>query len=175
MQMNPNEYQIIDPKRGLRKSLLLLLALIVVVGLVMVTYYLTKVNAAATDESHEINITVEKGFSTKQTGQLLWEEKVIGNKYIFLIYTKLHNAGGKIQAGEYVLNSNMAIPEIVDILTHGKVVSENRNVTMIEGWSNKQIGKYLVNRNIISSETEFNNALAGNFDFEFKILGLFRI
>ncbi|OGF01219.1 MAG: hypothetical protein A3I07_02030, partial [Candidatus Doudnabacteria bacterium RIFCSPLOWO2_02_FULL_42_9] len=74
-------------------------------------------------------------------------------------------------AGEYVLNSNMAIPEIVDILTHGKVVSENRNVTMIEGWSNKQIGKYLVNRNIISSETEFNNALAGNFDFEFKILG----
>ena len=171
MQMNPNEYQIIDPKRGLRKSLLLLLALIVVVGLVMVTYYLTKVNAAATDESHEINITVEKGFSTKQTGQLLWEEKVIGNKYIFLIYTKLQNAGGKIQAGEYVLNSNMAIPEIVDILTHGKVVSENRNVTMIEGWSNKQIGKYLVNRNIISSETEFNNALAGNFDFEFKILG----
>lgn len=172
MQMYPNEYRIIDPKRGFRKSIVLLLILIIVVGLLVVVYYLTKVNAAATAESHEIEFVVEKGLSSKQIANRLEEKNVIGNSYIFLVYTKLHNAGGSIQAGQYVLDSNMAIPEIVDILTHGKVVSENRNVTIIEGWNNRQIGKYLVNRDIIKSETEFNKVLSdGGFDFEFKIFG----
>lgn len=169
MQMFRNEYRIDEPKRGLRKSLLLFLALVVVTGFVLVIYYYTKVNRAATDESHEIPFTVTKGLSTMQIASQLEEADIINNKNIFIIYSKIHGAGNKIQAGEYVLNSNMTVAEIVEVLTAGKVVSNSKNITIVEGLTNKQIAKYLVNRNLIKTENDFQTALSEKYDFKFRL------
>jgi UPF0755 protein len=171
MQMYPSEYRIDHPKKALRKSLFLAIALALVVGLVAVIYYFTKVNRAATDESHEVSFTVEKGLNTKEIAEKLLADEVIHNKFIFLIYSQLHGVGGKIQAGEYQLNSNMTIPEIIDVLTRGKVVSDNRTVTIVEGRSNNQIGKLLYDRQIANSADEFEDVLNDQeFDFKFKTL-----
>ena len=61
MQMMASEYKIEQPKRGLRKSFLLFGFLLLVLALVAVIYYLTKVNRAATDVSHENNFSVARG------------------------------------------------------------------------------------------------------------------
>ncbi len=166
--MIPNEYKIDEPKRGLRNSLFLLLVLILVSGLVLVIYYYTKVNRAATDESHEMKFVVEKGLSTREIANNLEEEKIISSETIFIIYSQLHSAGNKIQAGEYTLNSNMTVAEIVDVLTAGRVAASGENVTLVEGLTNAQIGKYLTNRGITNSESEFEQILKNNtFDFKF--------
>ena len=167
--MISNEYRIDEPKRGLGNSILLIVALLAVAVLVMGIYYYTKVNRAATDESHEIKFTVVKGSSTREIAEQLTEQKVINNKTIFIIYSKLHEAGNKIQAGDYVLNSNMTVAEIVDVLTAGKVSASGQNVTIIEGLTNTQIGKYLADRGIIDSSSEFEQVLADDdFDFKFE-------
>ncbi len=163
------EYRIDEPRRGFRKSLLLLLGLVVVIVLVMVIYYLTKLNRSAADESREVKFTVARGSNTTGIATALDDQEIINSKLIFLIYSQLHGVSGKIQAGEYSLNSNMTIPEIVDILTAGKVVSDMRSVTVIEGWSNAQIGKYLASRKITTADSDFEKALSfSGFDFKFK-------
>jgi UPF0755 protein len=169
MQMLRGEYRIDEPKKGLRNSLLLFLALLLVTGLVLVIYYYTKVNRSATDDSHEIPFTITKGLSTKEIASQLEEADIISNENIFIIYSKIHNAGNKIQAGEYVLNSNMTVAEIVEVLTAGKVVSNSKNITIIEGLTNKQIGNYLVNRGVVKSYAEFEKVLTdNNFIFKFN-------
>jgi UPF0755 protein len=163
------EYEIHEPKKGLKKAAALVAALILVLALVAVVYYLTKVNRAATSESHELQFTVAKGLSTRQIASALSDKKIINNKLIFIIYADLHHAGDKIQAGDYKLNSNMTIVELVNVLTRGRVVESARSLTVIEGWTNKQLGKFLSDRGVVASATEFDQVLAkNNFNFKFS-------
>src|SRR6185369_12179157 len=97
------------------------------------------------------------------------DENIIASKNIFIIYSWMHGVGGKIQAGNYNLDSDMTIAEIVDVLTHGKVVTDSRNVTIIEGTNAKQIGQILVDRKIIDSQASFQKILSQkhpNFKFD---------
>ncbi|HEX9502699.1 MAG TPA: endolytic transglycosylase MltG [Patescibacteria group bacterium] len=165
--MTSNEYRIDEPKRGFRKSILLIAVLLALSVLVMGIYYYTKVNRAATDESHEIKFTVTKGLSTREIAAQLARRKIINNKTIFIIYSKLHDGGNKIQAGEYVLNSNMTVAEIVRVLTAGKAAVSGQSVTIVEGLTSKQIGNYLADKGIIKSATEFDQVLTNN-NFKFK-------
>ncbi len=167
--MQGSEYKIEETNKGLRKILTLGLGLILVVVLTVCIYYFTKVNQAYSSQSREVTFTVEKGSSTKQIANKLYGEKVISSAYVFMLYTTLNGAGNKIQAGEYLLDANTSIAEIVDILTHGKVVSNERAFTTIEGWTNVQIAMYLKDRQLVQKETEFADALQNNgFDFRFN-------
>lgn len=156
-------YEIPKANKRYWPILKLVAAVVLVTALVTLVYYVIKVNKAASSESREVNILVEKGMRTKQVAYLLQDKNVISSANIFLIYSSLHSAGGKIQAGQYVLNANMTIAEIIDILTHGKVVSDERTLTIVEGWSNKQIGSYLTKRQI----NDFDLSLDENYDFKF--------
>ncbi|OGE79902.1 MAG: hypothetical protein A2660_00405 [Candidatus Doudnabacteria bacterium RIFCSPHIGHO2_01_FULL_45_18] len=170
--------EISESNKNPRSIIRLILALGLVAILVMVIYYLTKVNKPASSESRESIVMVEKGMLTRQVADKLVEHKIIQNPTLFIIYVRLHSAEALLQAGEYVLNANMAIPEIVDILTNGKVVPRDRTITIVEGLTNKQIGKYLFDRGVTKSSSEFEEILAQNnfvtsFDFcrQFKYLG----
>lgn len=165
--MNNPEYQIKEPKAGLRKIAILGAGLILTAVVVMGVYYFTKVNKAASFESREVNVTIEKGSSMKEIASQLGEAEVISRPWVFELYARLHGAGNKIQAGSYVLNANMTIPDIVDVLTHGKVVSNARNVTVIEGWTNAQIGSRLAQRQIVDEPGTWAGILQKN-QFEFK-------
>jgi UPF0755 protein len=168
MQKFANEYRIDKPKRGLRNSLMLLFLLVVVSVMVMAVYYYTKVNRAATDDSHESKFVVAKGLSTSEIAQQLLDQKIINNKNIFIIYSKLHSVGNKIQAGEYTLNSNMTVAEIIEVLTAGKVSTQSVRVTVVEGKTNDQVAKILADKNVVA-ERDFQLAITDDsYDFEFK-------
>lgn len=169
MQRLSSEYYIQRPKRGIRNTLVLLAGLVLIAAVVVVVYYFTKVNQAATSDSHPVQFTVDKGLSTREIATELNDKKVINNKYIFIIYSKLHDVGDKIQAGSYSLDSNMTVAEVIEVLTKGKVVSTSRKVTLIEGQTNKQITKNLADDNIVTS-ANFTAALAADgYDFSYSV------
>lgn len=163
------EYKIESLPKGIRKILSLAFVLILLAAAVLLVYYQVKVNKPASSESRQVNFTVEKGSSTREIAKKLSVEKIIGSENVFIIYSTLRHAGNKIKAGSYLLNQNMAIPEILSILTQGKIVSSEQTVTVIEGWTNKQIGDYLVSRQMVSDEKEFDQSLKdGDFNFTFN-------
>ena len=161
------EYQIDKPRAGALKIVLLVAILLVAVAGALVSLYLTKAYQPGSQDSFPTAVTVAKGDTTKDTAYSLREKKLIGNTNIFLVYVYLHGASGKIQAGNYELDRNMSIAEIVDVLTHGKVVSNARNLTVLEGWSNTQIGAYLAQRQIAADASAWAGVLE-NTDFDFK-------
>ena len=131
------------------------------IGVSLVFYFFTKVNSPGSADGTEVSFQVEKGESAKKVADSLAGKKLINSPYIFGFYVYSKGASEKIQAGEYLLNRKMSVAEIVDVLTEGKVVPNERKITIIEGWSNRQIGERLGEEGL----TEF--LVGKNFAFRY--------
>lgn len=160
-----NEYRIEEPKKSKIKILSLLLVLAAVLIVAFVIYFVTKVNKATSSVSVPVNLTIEKGSNTRHVAAQLSEKEIVTHAWIFTVYIYLKGAGNKIQAGEYLLDRKMSIKEVTQALTAGKVVSNELRITIIEGWTNKQIGNYLEQRSIATA-VEFDASL--KLDHKFK-------
>ncbi|MBI2607478.1 MAG: endolytic transglycosylase MltG [Candidatus Doudnabacteria bacterium] len=161
-----SEYTVQDPKRGKRNILILIFVLFGIVILIAAVYFFTKVNLPGSSSDVPVEFTVEQGDSTREVAQQLDQQGIINSPWVFVVNAIVNSAGGRIQAGEYILNTNMSIAQILDVLTAGKVVRDELTVRAVEGWTNKQVGEYL-EENEIFSQSEFNQALLSS-DLEFK-------
>ncbi|MBR0146343.1 MAG: endolytic transglycosylase MltG [Eubacterium sp.] len=63
-------------------------------------------------------ITIPPDSSTTSVSELLYENKLIKNKYVMMAKIKLGDYGGLIQAGKYVLSPSMTYDEIIRVITH---------------------------------------------------------
>ncbi len=93
---------------------------------------------------------VERGQTTKEIAKNLERENLIKNDILFIFYLLSRNKFGTLQAGEYLLSPAMTIPEIIQRITLGDVIIER--ITIIEGWSVKDIAEYLEYREFFSAE-----------------------
>jgi UPF0755 protein len=110
----------------------------------------------------EKTIIIEKGTSVIETALQLKKENIVNNPCAFVSKIILSNNLKNIQAGEYLLNSNMTNNEIIDILTKGQTVKNT--ITIIEGWNNREIGEYLEQKQLFKKE-DIINYNTSNFDF----------
>jgi UPF0755 protein len=166
--MSTTEFFIEKPKRSWVWIISLMLSLGVVVLLTIGAYFYTKVNQAASSESVPVSFTVSKGETTRGIAKNLSDQKIIGSYWSFVLYVKLHDAGDKIQAGNYGLDRNMNIADIVDVLTHGKVVSNARKVTLIEGRTNDQIALELEKQNVVSARDFLLATTDDSYSFKYE-------
>lgn len=102
-----------------------------------------------------VEVTIEAGSSLKDVSQLLKSKELIRNKRIFEQYVRNNGASQDIQAGTYELSPSYGVPEIVSILTQGKIVS--KLVTILPGARLDQVQTMLVNAGF--SEAEAKEAL----------------
>lgn len=166
--MSDNEFYIEPTRRSWPRIAALVFSLAVVVLLTVGAYFYTKVHEASSSVSAPTNFTVASGSTPRSIGQQLMDKNIINSYWSFYLYVKFHGAGDKIQAGNYVLDPKMSIVEIVDALTHGKVISDTRNITVIEGLTNKQLAQSLVDRGFISKTSDLDAALGQQgADFRF--------
>lgn len=103
-----------------------------------------------------IKIEIKKGEGLKEIAQRLKNAGLIKNEKFFQFYVILRNLRKKFWPGEYQLNPNMSLKQIVEILTTQHLAPE-RTITIIEGWSNKEIAEYLEKENIIEKEVFLND------------------
>ena len=162
-----NEYQVSDPKKAGKKILLLGLLLALLLLITIIIFYFTKINQAASTVSVPTTITIERGSSTQEIATKLENENIINSPWAFILYVKITGAGASIKAGNYTLDPKMSIVEVVDILTAGKVTPDEKKITIIEGWTNKEISSYLEKRGV-AENGEFDIALKQEYNFNFK-------
>lgn len=62
----------------------------------------------------DITVTIPAGATSAQVADILFDDELIKNKYIFLIQTKLYEA--EFMAGDYVLNTENSAEEIIEAL-----------------------------------------------------------
>lgn len=86
--------------------------------LVIILYFIIN-NQAVSNVSKQNNFIVNQGEGLISVAQKLEDNKIINNKYIFIITAYINGKNKKIQAGKYRLDSNLTTANIVDQLSKG--------------------------------------------------------
>lgn len=125
------------------KLLKFTILILVVVAVISFFSYKRAVNDPHEKNGKTVSFVVGKGDSVSKISKGLVDSGLIGSDFYFRIFVKENGQQAKIQAGNYALNSAMSIREIVDVLSKGNVVSDERVIKLIEGWNSKEISDYL--------------------------------
>jgi UPF0755 protein len=103
---------------------------------------------------------IEKGEGVQEIGHKLKEAKLIKNDKLFQILVILLNARKKFWPGDYYLSPNMDLIDIIKVLTSQKG-PEEKEITIIEGWSVKEIAEYLDKEGLVKKLDFLNEVQEG--------------
>ena len=135
---------------------------------IMVLYmirYLSPVDANA----KPMQLKIAPGMSSMAIANQLVDNNLIHNPWAFLFVTHLSDVSHRLQVGTYRLSGAMSIPEIIDQLNNGKVVTQQFVVP--EGLTVAQIGK-LWERAGFGTAAAFNQAASDpKWRLNYKIEG----
>ncbi len=139
----------------MKKVLLIIFAVILVTILgagayVKMTY--DKGLKAVSSVSEKVNFSVEKGMTIDEIAKSLKEKGLIKSDLIFRYYLRTHKDIGTIQAGEYLLDKNQTLEDIVRVLTGGKVATDQ--VTILPAKNLDLIKKSFIKSGYSESEVD---------------------
>jgi UPF0755 protein len=109
------------------RKLLIIIAVAVVVlivGMISVRQFYNANLAPVSESSDEVEFIIEQGQLAPDIAAELAELNLIRSEQVFLWYVKSRSASDDILAGTYRLQPNYSTPEIVSIITQGKVATD---------------------------------------------------
>ncbi len=106
-------------------------------------------------DRQEVTFTVSSGSSLTRVANNLEEENLIRSRTMFKYYADFLGYGQKIQAGEYKVSRSMSMQQIMELLTTGDGQTRTRNITIIPGWTVRDIAAYLKDQGVIDREEAF--------------------
>lgn len=98
----------------------------------------------------DVLFLVQKGDSLNKIAQSLEEQKLINNKYLFILYLKINRLYPQIKAGEYLIDKNVSIVQVAEKLKSGKVYL--RKITFPEGLTSVEIAGLLQDDEFLTRE-----------------------
>ncbi len=96
--------------------------------------------------------TVEKGKGVKEIAFQLEKNDLIRKAFWFEFYVWYKKQSSFLQAGKYSLSPAFSIPEIVSIISGGKVILNEAQVTIPEGFTQEQIKSRLVEQGLAAAD-----------------------
>lgn len=136
------------------KIISILLVLLLILSLTSVIWYNSSLSAVS-KENNPIQITIEIGSGSDTIASILEQNNVIRSKLAFKLYIKLNGVEG-LQAGNYELNKNMSVTEIIEILKTGRVMKEQINITFIEGKNMRWIANKIASTTSNTAQDVYN-------------------
>lgn len=122
----------------LRYILIVLVILLVVMGVFV--YSMTR--PVANTGSDTVYLKINQGMNANDIAMLLEEKRLIHSATAFRVWAKLTQLDSKLEAGEYLIRTDMSMFEVASSLNgHGAVLS-NR-ITIPEGYTIRQIAVLL--------------------------------
>ena len=113
------------------------------------------------DNENNTDFVVSSGQGVNEISNNLFDNGLIKNKFIFETYIWLKGLESKFQAGSHEIEPDMNFWEVVKKLTSKGEVKE-REIKILEGWSNWEIGEYLEEENLLARD-EFLE-IVGNYN-----------
>ncbi|MGG6310958.1 endolytic transglycosylase MltG [Paenibacillus macerans] len=131
---------------------ILLLIFIVGIGAAGVYAYNGMQPVQASEQA--VKMTIEPGTGTSGIADMLEEQGLIKNSFLFISYLKWKSEGSRFQAGVYEMKPGMTYDEIIAKLNNGDVVkAEMIKFTIPEGYTVKQMADKLSEEGLVDKET----------------------
>ena len=102
------------------------------------------------DSTENKLFSVERGQNLLKIAENLEKEELIKNRFLFDFYVITKGMSGKLQAGDYLFNPSESCAEIAKKIISGDIAKEE--ITIIEGWTLKDIGFYFENKGMFQAE-----------------------
>ena len=125
-------------KKGYKILALVCILLVILISTPIICYKSSL--KAVSKEDVPVQVSIDIGSGSSLIANVLKENNVIRSELAFKLYVKLNRVEG-LQAGNYELNQNMDVEEIIEILKTGKVMKEQINITFVEGKNMRWIAK----------------------------------
>jgi UPF0755 protein len=141
-------------------------AIAVTAGTSLFTAYVENESEPVSPGSREmIQVTIPSGSGTEKIAEILKENNLINNIFVFKMQTKNNGLDGKYQAGNYSLSPGMAMDEIMKHLLTGK--ADTLRFTVPEGYDIKRVMEKLSGEGLINAEEFQKEIETGVFDYDF--------
>jgi UPF0755 protein len=151
-----------------------LIAILVVLGLIgfgasrAMDWWNYNVNTPMSSTAKSVPFQVDPGETPSQIGTDLFDHGLIRSTIAFDIYARVTNAGPKLQAGSFVLNTNMALSQIITALQHGN--PDEKVITFREGFPLREQALALDKKNLGVTSSDYlqaskDPALASSYSF----------
>ncbi len=87
------------------------------------------------------SVVIERGTPLSRILKTLEDQGVVSNRHFFKVYIVAKRAGDRIRAGDYSFPARISPGAVLDLLLKGDFA--RRRVTIPEGWTAREIAKYL--------------------------------
>jgi UPF0755 protein len=148
-----------------------LVAFIIVISSIIISFtalFVLNDVLALYKENVDITVNIPKGVSTDEIAKILKENKIINIPFAFRIVSKLNEADGTYQYGEYTLNPRMSYPTIISKLQKAASKRASVEVTLIEGTSIITMSRILEENEVCFARDFLDAANRENFGFDFE-------
>ena len=161
-QVKNKDFSKISPKL-LKK----ITSIIGIVLLLIIFYMCFEIYVPVNPNSHEtITYTVKKGWGDDEIAKDLQKLGIIRSNYFFRFYVIISLQHSELKAGDYNISPRMSIYQIAKKMAQGDVIRDS--VVILEGWDDKDIGKYMQSKGICDQNKFIALAqkdYSGEFDF----------
>ncbi len=116
---------------------------------------------------NKTKIIIEPGMQLNQISNILMDNEIIKNKFIFKFWVKINNSETELKFGEYLFHEEISYNSILKKLKDGKSLS--RKITIVEGTTKNQLLKILNNFNrtpILNYEDIPNQIIADTYFYQ---------
>ena len=146
--------------------IILVIVFVILAGIGGATFYYINMMNPTSTTSQEVTVNIPTGSTASSIGTILAQNDLIRSEFIFKIYTRLNNVTN-LKAGEYELNKNMGVTQIVEALEKGPDASKKTiNVTFLEGKNMRWIAKKIAETTNNTEEKVFEKLDTGSLSLE---------
>lgn len=151
-------------RKGLKILIALAVLLLVVAG---ASYFYVKIQlfSPLSGESLEKVFEIKEKQGVLSIVDNLKKEGLVKDKWLALGYLKFKKIDKKLRAGVYLLNKNLSSAEVLNLIASGKTAM--KKITIIEGWTIKDIADYLDSRGIVKKDDFLTSAKFEKRDYSF--------
>ena len=159
---------------SVRPAVVLLVSLAVVffIARFTVNYVLSKyIEPVDRNDATPIEVTIPASSSASSIARILYgacgyeKDGLISSTAAFKVYVDFVGKANSLKAGTYILSKNMSIKQIVEELCEGNAPKATVKFTIPEGYTIEGIAKVLMEKGLITSESQLYDAVKSGSAF----------
>lgn len=149
-----------------KRSMISIIIIIIFFLFSCFVYYESLFKPVDNDSTQKI-VNIPAGSSTIDIARILRRDNLIRNEWFFILRAKFFNGEGNLQAGKYLLSSNMTTDKIINILKEGKSQINAVKFTIPEGFTVNEIADRLSKMGLVNKDKFLKEAQYGVFNYDF--------
>ena len=147
-----------------KKKGIILASSVILLILIGVFFVIYETGPYDKNNGQDIVVGIPMGSTISNIADILKENNLIKNKFIFEINFKLRNNYSNLKSGKYLLNQSLSNSDIINKLASGEMYQDGIKITIPEGSTSNEIISLLV-KNELGEKSDYQKLISSPSDF----------